>query len=30
MIQLWVEADSDERADELLSDWYAVIEAAIA
>lgn len=30
VIQLWVEADSDERAEELLSDWFAVIESAVA
>ena len=30
VIRLWVEADTDQRAEELLSEWFAVIESEAA
>jgi mannose-1-phosphate guanylyltransferase/phosphomannomutase len=30
VIRLWAEADSDEAAEALLAQWFAVIEAAVA
>jgi mannose-1-phosphate guanylyltransferase/phosphomannomutase len=30
VIRLWVEADTDERAEALLAEWFAVIETQVA
>jgi mannose-1-phosphate guanylyltransferase/phosphomannomutase len=30
VIRLWVEADTDERAEDLLAEWFAVIETQVA